>query len=158
MKKTKNKQLKNETIRNYNPEKGWDKYKKSKMKVREFNLILKVKPEKQEKLDLKLREALRKDFKKLYVKEYTMGWRDQRLIRDIEIGVMKLDNLENLISQLIAEEMEELCKDIVDMTLCYNDGFTEPEDLGSFLDGQSHFKGHVLEKLSKLINNDENEE
>ena len=48
MKKTKNKQLKNETIRNYNPEKGWDKYKKSKMKVREFNLILKVKPEKQE--------------------------------------------------------------------------------------------------------------
>ncbi len=42
------KQPKGETIRNYNPEKRWDKYKKSKIEVREFDLVPKVQPEKQE--------------------------------------------------------------------------------------------------------------
>lgn len=41
------KQPKGETIRNYNPEKRWDKYKKSKIEVREFDLVPKVQPEKQ---------------------------------------------------------------------------------------------------------------
>lgn len=42
------KQPEGETIRNYNPEKRWDKYKKSKIEVREFDLVPKVQPEKQE--------------------------------------------------------------------------------------------------------------
>ena len=42
------KQPKGETIRNYNPEKRWDKYKKSKIEVREFDLVPKVQPEEKE--------------------------------------------------------------------------------------------------------------
>ena len=42
------KQPKGETIRNYNPEKRWDKYKKSKIEVRQFDLVPKVQPEEKE--------------------------------------------------------------------------------------------------------------
>ena len=45
----------------------------------------------------KLREALKKDFHKLYVKEFTTDWSIQRLVRDTEIDVMRLDNLLALI-------------------------------------------------------------
>jgi len=41
----------------------------------------------------KLKEALKKDFQKLYVKQFTTNWREERIVRDIEIDVMSLHNL-----------------------------------------------------------------
>ena len=40
----------------------------------------------------KLKEALKKDFKKLYVKEYSTTWEIARLIRTLEIDAMPLEN------------------------------------------------------------------
>jgi hypothetical protein len=54
-----------------------------------------------------IEEALRKDFKKLYVKEYTTGWKDQRFIRNIELSIMGFDNLVDFISQLLSERYEQ---------------------------------------------------
>ena len=45
----------------------------------------------------KLREALKKDFHKLYVKEFTTNWKEERFVREVEIDVMSLDNLLALI-------------------------------------------------------------
>ena len=41
----------------------------------------------------KIKDALKKDFHKLYVKEFTTTWELERLVRDTEIDVMSLDNL-----------------------------------------------------------------
>jgi len=43
-------------------------------------------------MEAKLREALKKDFRKLYVKEYTTTWEVERLIRGLEIDAMSLKN------------------------------------------------------------------
>jgi len=43
--------------------------------------------------DEKLREALMRDFRKLYVKEFTTDWEAQRLVREVELSVMSLENL-----------------------------------------------------------------
>lgn len=43
--------------------------------------------------ETKLKEALKKDFQKLYVKQFTTNWEAQRLIRETEIDVMSLHNL-----------------------------------------------------------------
>lgn len=55
-------------------------------------------------LDIKLREALQKDFEGLYVKEYTTDWKEQRLSRNIELKTMKLDNLEKYVYELLSEK------------------------------------------------------
>ena len=47
----------------------------------------------------KLRQALRKDFDKLYVKEFATDWQMQRLLRNIEIGVMSLENTLKLLKK-----------------------------------------------------------
>ncbi len=44
-----------------------------------------------------MREALKKDFHKLYVKAFTTTWKAERFVRDVEIDVMSLDNLLALI-------------------------------------------------------------
>lgn len=45
----------------------------------------------------KLRKALMKDFESLYVKEFTTDWKVQRLIRQVEIGLMPLTNTMELL-------------------------------------------------------------
>lgn len=51
--------------------------------------------------NIKLVRALQKDFKELYVKEYTTGWKEERFIRNIELGVMQLKNTEKYIEELV---------------------------------------------------------
>ena len=46
---------------------------------------------------LELREALKKDFKKLYVREFTTDWMIQRLLREGEINIMSLENTLSLL-------------------------------------------------------------
>ena len=46
-----------------------------------------------------LKEALKKDWNRLYVKEFTTKWETERLIRETEIDVMSLESIESLISQ-----------------------------------------------------------
>lgn len=46
-----------------------------------------------------LRKALLRDFKKLYVRQFSTDWKQQRLIRELEIEVMGLDNLEEYINK-----------------------------------------------------------
>jgi hypothetical protein len=45
----------------------------------------------------KLRVALIKDFENLYVQEFTSDWRAQRLIRNLEIGVMSFEHTVKLL-------------------------------------------------------------
>ena len=40
----------------------------------------------------KLREALKKDFRKLYVRQYTADWETKRLVRELEIDIMALEH------------------------------------------------------------------
>lgn len=58
-----------------------------------------------EELNLKLREALKKDFKELYVKEYTIGWKEQRFLRNIELNIMSLENTKKYINGLILTKL-----------------------------------------------------
>jgi len=53
---------------------------------------------------LQLKEALKKDFRKLYVREFTTNWEIQRLLREIEIDVMDLDNTLSLFSDKVKKE------------------------------------------------------
>ena len=46
-----------------------------------------------------LREALKKDFRKLYVPKYTTTWKFERLSREIEIGIMSLENTQALLDK-----------------------------------------------------------
>ena len=46
-----------------------------------------------------LRTALIKDFNNLYVKEFTTDWKFQRMMRSIEINLMKLENTLNLLEK-----------------------------------------------------------
>lgn len=56
------------------------------------------------KPDIKLVRALQADFKALYVKEFTTNWRAERLIRNLELGVMQLKNTEKYIAKLAKKE------------------------------------------------------
>ena len=47
----------------------------------------------------KLRKALRKDFKELYSKGYTIDYKTKRLLIDIEIGIMRLNNTMKLLEE-----------------------------------------------------------
>jgi hypothetical protein len=40
-----------------------------------------------------IKGAMLKDFKALYVKEFTTDWESQRFLRELEIKVMGVDNL-----------------------------------------------------------------
>ena len=63
----------------------------------------------------KVKEALKKDFEVLYQKEFTTDWRAQRIIRELEINVMGLTNLEKAISQSVLEEREKIKTKITTM-------------------------------------------
>ena len=52
----------------------------------------------------KIKKALKADFDELYQKEFTHDWRVQRFLRSMEIGVMKVDNLEKLFSKQVVKK------------------------------------------------------
>jgi len=74
--------------------------------------------------EITLREALKKDFRKLYVKEYTTTWEAERIVRELEIDIMSLDNTlaslptEEEIRKQVAEEIKnwgnKTCPHIMD--------------------------------------------
>lgn len=45
-----------------------------------------------------LREALKKDWRKLYVKEFTTNWQAERIVRETEIDIMSFEALEKLLA------------------------------------------------------------
>lgn len=53
--------------------------------------------------DYELREAIKKDFKGLYVREFTMGWKEQRFLRNIELDIMQLGDTKKYISRIEQE-------------------------------------------------------
>jgi len=73
-----------------------------------------------------IREALKRDFRKLYVKEFTTNWETLRLIREVEIDVMSLDNLYALLSKPQQPEQEVVNPDdgkkktVRVMSLCHD--------------------------------------
>lgn len=64
-----------------------------------------------DKPDIKLVRALQDDFKTLYVKEFTTGWRASRFIRNIELGLMQLKNTKRYIFKLEQEAYERGVQD-----------------------------------------------
>lgn len=64
-------------------------------------------------MNSKLREALKKDFKNLYVKEFTTDWQAQRLVRETEIDVMSLNNLLALFERQLVEERIDGARDYI---------------------------------------------
>ena len=46
-----------------------------------------------------IREALKQDFRELYVKEYSTTWEVERMVRGIEIDIMPLKNLMKLLNE-----------------------------------------------------------
>jgi len=55
-----------------------------------------------------LQKALIKDFEQLYVKGFTTDWREQRMVRELEIKVMTFDNLKALIATAEREALKNL--------------------------------------------------
>ena len=56
-------------------------------------------------LDDTLKWALVKDYHALYQKEYTSDWREQRLLRELEMVVLGLDYLKQAIMRWVSEEV-----------------------------------------------------
>lgn len=56
-------------------------------------------------LDEDIRKALQEDFEKLYVKEFTLDYKTQRVLRNLEIRIMSLDNIKSLIAKAQKEAM-----------------------------------------------------
>lgn len=51
------------------------------------------------KIEDKIKKALIKDFKNLFVMEFSTNWRAERIKAELEIGVMSLDNIEAVIAE-----------------------------------------------------------
>ena len=47
----------------------------------------------------KFKQALQADFNALYQEKYTTSWEAQRLIRSIEIDIMKFENVKKYIKE-----------------------------------------------------------
>lgn len=56
---------------------------------------------------MEIKEALKKDFRNLYVKDFTTDWEAQRLVRETEIDVMSFKNLDTLIHKCEVEAVRE---------------------------------------------------
>ena len=89
-------------------------------------------------------------------------WReDMGELIEMHKGISKRDwgtlkeNIIYEVSQLLSERIKKIYKNIEDMPLCYDDGLAENDDDMEFIRGESHFKGHVLEEISKLLKGEE---
>jgi len=135
------KQPEGETIRNYNPEKGWDKYKKSKIEVREFDLIPKVQPEKQEEW----REEFKVWFYKAFTNDKECYW--------IDVSYEDVDDLykqiENRVSQLLSERTFSK-QELTLMQKAVEDGEDWAEE---WMVGDVQMR--ALEKIDKLLKEEE---
>ena len=63
------------------------------------------------------REALKKDFNNLYQKEYTTDFKEKRLIRNTEIDIMSLDNLDQHTANVWKAAQESMKKNILESGL-----------------------------------------
>ena len=98
-----------------------------------------------EKKETKLVEALRKDYKQLYVKEYTTRWREERFIRNIELGIMSLKNSEEYISEELSKAREEGRKEVIN-ELNDLDDVENNDEFGQY----KVWAKYLIEQLSKL--------
>ena len=98
-------------------------------------------------IEEQIKEAIRKDFHKLYVKQFTTDWREQRFLRDIEIGVMSFDNLTNLLTQ----QREELIKLIKESTPRYIKGGESRTQY--YAKGYNDFREDAIRSLSQQEEN-----
>jgi hypothetical protein len=68
-------------------------------------------------------------------------------------SVWEIHKIKSFISQLLSQQKQEIIykieNEIKNMALCYNDGITDPEDEGSFIEGEAHFKEHCLKVLDQ---------
>jgi len=83
IKKEEWKERKKEIIRNYNPEKGWGKYKKSKIKVKGYNLIPKVELEEKEETFIS-KKISNEEVYRLYVLIYDYNQICQGIYKELE--------------------------------------------------------------------------
>ena len=67
-----------------------------------------------------LKQALSKDFHSLLVKEFTTDWQTQRMVRDLELSVMSLDNLQALIATHTAQTKAALTDKLLAGARTYN--------------------------------------
>lgn len=79
------------------------------------------------KPDIKLVRALQKDFETLYVKEFTTAWKENRLIRNIELGIMRLENTE----KYIATQNTALLKEVADKVIGADELLRDDEQLSA---------------------------
>ncbi len=77
-----------------------------------------------------LKQALIKDFRALYVTAFTGDWKIQRIIRDAEITVMDLDNLDNLITTTQIKMLDRL--------ITATETYVTPGDMGE------HYTVHAV--------------
>ena len=95
----------------------------------------------------KLVEALRKDYKQLYVKEYTTGWREQRLMRNTELEIMSLKNTEEYIEKELDKAREDV---LIELQKEFSE-FGVPDDV-RYTHPLFYINNIIEEKLSKLNN------
>jgi len=140
------KQPKGETIRNYNPEKRWDKYKKSKIEVREFDLVPKVQPEKQEgwrELSVNTRRILKT------LGYYFSDGNEHYSCPVCGIDVVRLDQL--LSERTFTKEELRLLDAYLSLALPEYNDFDKETKMHRDMD-----KLHkILEKISKLLKEEE---
>lgn len=74
-----------------------------------------------------LRQAVRKDFHELLVKEFTADWKIQRLLHDLELDVMDFDNTMQLFDTYVKTEVNENSKAYGGCLDCYGKGYATQE-------------------------------
>lgn len=52
------------------------------------------------------------------------------------------------------EKTKAIIKNIEELPLCTDGEFGEPEDIGSFLEGQAHMKRHIIENIKNYLQPD----
>lgn len=60
-----------------------------------------------------------------------------------------LDELETYINKVREEEKELVKKKIYNLPICTDNGVTDPDDPGSFIEGQLHFLAHCKKILEE---------
>lgn len=71
--------------------------------------------DKTKEADIKLVRALQADFKELYQPQYTTNYKANRMIINMELAIMRLENTEKYISKALKAQREELIKEVEGM-------------------------------------------
>lgn len=98
-----------------------------------------------------LAEALAKDFDAIYVKGFTTDWREQRMVRRLELKIMPLDNLSKLFANKTKEARQNELEHVLDVgwknfKQAYNDLDTKLADLSQ----AQHTIMAIQERLKEL--------